>query len=156
MLEEEDDGVITLAVKNSTTLYAGLQGGSMQIFDLHTLCLIRTLAVGDADILSIVVTDDGCLATAADGMLYLYSHSFMLEAAIKAHDGLALSCTVAHGGRVVYTGGNDKTLKVWHFESQQSKQPTRSEALQGESQLLLALNFMILISTLYKVDCLIC
>lgn len=135
ILEEQDDGIITLAVKNGTTLYAGLQGGTMQIFDLHTLSLIRTLAVGDADILSIVVTDDGCLATTADGMLHVFSHSFMLEAAIKAHEGLALSCHSALGGRVVYTGGNDGTLKIWHFEKQQSKLPTRSEALQGDQLL---------------------
>jgi len=118
-------------VRNSTTLYAGLQGGSLRIFDLHTLTLIRTLSIGDDDVLAIVVTDDGCLATTADGMLYLYSHSFMLEAAIKAHDGLALSCIAADGGKVVYTGGNDGALRIWHFETQQSKFPTRSEALQG-------------------------
>lgn len=78
-----------------------------------------------------MVTDDGCLATTADGMLHVYSHSFMLEAAIKAHDGLALSCAAALGGKVVYTGGNDGAVRIWHFETQQSKLPTRSEALQG-------------------------
>lgn len=132
LLEEQDDGIIALALRNRTTLYAGLQGGSMRIFDLHTLTLIRTLSVGDADILAIVVTDDGCLATTADGMLYLYSHSFMLEASVKAHNGLTLSCMAAHGGRVVYTGGNDRSLRIWHFETQQGKLPTRSEALQGK------------------------
>lgn len=107
----------------------------MQIFDLNTLTLIRTLSTGDADVLGIVLTDDGCLATTADGMLYLFSHSFMLEAAIKAHEGLALTCTAANGGTVVYTGGNDSTLRLWHFEVQQNRLPTRSEAIQGTAVL---------------------
>jgi di- and tripeptidase len=131
-MDEQDEGVITLAVKDSTTLYAGLQGGSIRIFDLLTLTVIRVLAVGEADILTIVTTEDGCLATSADGMLYKYSQSFMLQVNLRAHQGLALSCISSRDGTIAYTGGNDGTLRIWQFPTLPSASPTRSEALQGE------------------------
>lgn len=133
LLEDQEEGVLALEVKDSTTLCASFQGGKIRIFDLATLTMLRTLSAGTEDVLSLARVGDACASTCADGSLQIWNRSFSLESSRSVHEGIALSCSASPDGQFIYTGGNDGTLKVWYRNSTQQALAQQSEALQGES-----------------------
>lgn len=132
LLDEQEEGVLALEVKDSTTLYASFQGGKIRVFDLATFTMLRTLSAGSEDVLGLARAGDSCVSTCADGTLQIWNKAFSLESSRAVHDGIALSCSASTDGQYIYTGGNDGLLKVWYRNSSQQISAMQSEALQGE------------------------
>jgi di- and tripeptidase len=149
--------VLSLAVKDNVTLFAGLQGGTIRIFDLTTFSTIRVLSSGPADVLALCIAGDSCLATTASGQLQVehicqarrysqaadppiycktWNSSFTLIDSIQAHSEIALSCASSISGAYLYSGGNDATIKVWQAMSSNISKQVQSESLQGRARLL--------------------
>jgi di- and tripeptidase len=137
LLDEQEEGVLALEVKDSTTLYASFQGGKIRVFDLATFTMLRTLSAGSEDVLSLTRAGDSCISTCADGSLQVWNKAFSLESSRLIHDGIALSSSASCDGQFIYTGGNDGLLKVWYHNSSQKAAAMQSEALQGERFLYL-------------------
>lgn len=101
---------------SSHTLFAGLQGGLIDVFDLETFTLIRTLVSHQDDVLSLVSISQSeneaadspeqngipihssnslsapCLYSgSADGELKKWNENFVMKKSWKAHDGIVLS-----------------------------------------------------------------
>ena len=69
LVDSEEVAVLALAVKDESTLYAGMQGGIVRVFDLATFTVIRNLSAGLGDILSLHISDRTCAATSSSGHL---------------------------------------------------------------------------------------
>ncbi len=132
-LHNSEAGVLALASWQST-LFAGHQGGQIDVWDLETFTVLRTLKAGEDDVLSLSALrgPDGkgsALFTAcADGTLKRFDARFRCIAQWKGHQGVVLSSAVsighvaqnadAHDARrqrevKLLSGGSDSLLKVW-------------------------------------------
>lgn len=132
LLDEQEEGVLALEVKDSTTLCASFQGGKIRVFDLATFTMLRTLSAGTEDVISLARLGDCCVSTCADGTLQIWNKAFSLESSRTVHSGIALSCSASCDGQFIYTGGNDGHMKVWYRSTPQSASVMQSEALHGK------------------------
>ncbi|CAD6909532.1 unnamed protein product [Tilletia controversa] len=130
--DSDAGGILTLA-HQPTTLLAGTQAGTIDIWDLETLTTVRTLdAHGGHDVLSLSTLRIGnpegagggageyvCFSSGADGGVRRWDAKFGCTAGWRAHEGLSLACVPLVLGREgcvrVITGGSDALVKVWDF-----------------------------------------
>lgn len=114
-LHNSEGGVLTLAARQGT-LFAGLQGGCIDIWDLETWTLIRTLVAHDDDVLALCIRNRDLFSTSADGVVKRWDLSFRVAATWIAHEGIVLSCTTSntHDGHYrLLTGASDNLIKIW-------------------------------------------
>ncbi|EPQ29230.1 uncharacterized protein PFL1_02985 [Pseudozyma flocculosa PF-1] len=124
------DGNAVMALASwKSTLFAGLQGGDVEVWDLETCTLVRTLRAHDDDVLALEACSyDGCLFTAsADGRIRRWDRSFRCTDQWKAHDGIILSLAsirqpVPPGQPnrprpvlQLVTGSSDDLIKIWNL-----------------------------------------
>ncbi|KAF5382706.1 hypothetical protein D9615_002814 [Tricholomella constricta] len=117
-------GAVLALVAQGDTIYAGCQDGYVQVLDLETKTLVRTIIVQECvDILSMAMIDSDLYTCSADGWVKRWSASFDCMASWKGHDGIALSSIItfrngsADSGLRLVTGGNDEYIKIWEITS---------------------------------------
>ncbi|KAN0064507.1 hypothetical protein ACQY0O_002135 [Thecaphora frezii] len=132
------DGNAVMALASwKSTLFSGLQGGDVEVWDLETCTLVRTLRAHSDDVLALEACSfDGCLFTAsADGRIRRWDRSFRCTDDWLAHDGIVLSLAAVRqpswppasqqpvAGRPqrprrvlqLVTGSSDDLIKIWNL-----------------------------------------
>lgn len=108
--------VLSLASRDSL-LYAGLQDGEIDVWDLETGSRIRTIEAHDADVMAMIVLGCDVYTGAADGDVRCIDDAFDCTASFKAHDDpvLAMAIVPSPSGHAydLITAGNDSFLKIW-------------------------------------------
>jgi len=108
--------VLSLAIRDDTLLYAGLQDGEIVIWDLETFACIRTINIHEADVMTMSVLGGDVYTSGADGRVLRLDEAFDCTAAFDAHSGTVLDCYVIKGvkrdGWDLITAGNDAFVKV--------------------------------------------
>ncbi|KDN43426.1 Zn-dependent exopeptidase [Tilletiaria anomala UBC 951] len=140
-LHNSEAGVLALATWQST-LFAGLQGGHVDVWDLETLTVLRTLKAGSDDVLSLSAlrasglkgSSSVMFTACADGTVKRFDARFRCTAEWKAHDGVVLCSVIAMRpvsqqassshclateARLL-TGGSESLLKIWNISSKNS------------------------------------
>lgn len=149
----EGGAVLSLANWQDTTLFVGKQSGSIEVWDLETHALLRTLhGHGQEDVLAMLATGVGgssssLFSAGADGYVCRHDASFKVTHRWAAHGpgGSVLSCALlptstsehdeldeeaastAAACRIL-TGGSDGTLRVWSL----LVSPTTGKSTAGE------------------------
>jgi len=106
--------VFSLGVRDSL-LYAGLQDGEIDVWDLETGSCIRSIHAHEADVLSMTVLGGEVYTAAGDGRVLRVNEAFDCTAAFKAHSGIVSSAivTLGEGGKWdLITAGDDSYVKV--------------------------------------------
>ena len=130
------DGNAVMALASwDRTLFAGLQGGVVEVWDLETCTLVRTMRAHADDVLGLEASSvEGTLFTAsADGRIRRWDRSFRCTHEWTAHDGIVLSMTSIRkpvspvngsesgSGYVktvrLVTGASDNKIKIWDLPS---------------------------------------
>lgn len=119
------DGNAVLALASwKTTLFAGLQGGEVEVWDLETCTLVRTIRAHSDDVICLeTCAESGLLFTAgADGNVHTWDRSFRRINRVQAHEGIVLSMTKVRtpaksgeAARVaqLVTGSSDNFIRIW-------------------------------------------
>lgn len=108
----------------TTTLFAARQGGQVDVWDLETRTLLRSLPAGGkekSDVLALTAAppgreEAGVYAASADGWVRHFDARFHLAQAWKAHAGTVLCADLVLPRGLppfLLTGGDDSLLKVW-------------------------------------------
>lgn len=106
--------VFSLGVRDSL-LYAGLQDGEIDVWDLETGSCIRSIHAHEADVLSLTVLGGDVYTAAGDGRVLRVNEAFDCTAAFKAHQGIVASSIVIDGEAGKWdliTAGDDSYVKV--------------------------------------------
>lgn len=144
-LSASDDGVLTMT-RIDSLLYAGCISGTINLWDLDTLQLIRSVKAHKADVLSLSGIGGFAFSGSANGYLKNWDLSYSLQKSCfnisrgfecknqwQAHSGIVLSSTI--GGTRLITGGSDCHLAVWDISASVPSEPKEETGI-----LLLSLN----------------
>ncbi|WVR07349.1 hypothetical protein IAU60_004390 [Kwoniella sp. DSM 27419] len=146
-------GVLSLAVRDGSLLYAGLQAGEIVVWDLETGVIIRTIEAHEADVLSISVLGGDVYTSAADGRILRVNEEFDCTAAFKAHNGTVMSTAVVKGLRgghwELITTGSDSFVKIWNVDEPNTGMNHDHEVdVEGEGDVMLyALSKLVAVPT---------
>ncbi|KAI8379206.1 WD40-repeat-containing domain protein [Radiomyces spectabilis] len=110
-----DMGVLSLALSEDGYLFCGVQGGDVQIWDLETYQLIRSMMAHADDVLSIAIKQPGLISASADGTIKVWGQSFEFRESMDDHDGIVLSMTTSDD--YLITGSSDHSIKFWDMPS---------------------------------------
>ncbi|KAL7268643.1 hypothetical protein RUND412_008720 [Rhizina undulata] len=130
-----DSGVLSMAVKD-TFLYCGLTDGEINIWDLDTFQLIRSVKAHCDDVLTMAVKGNCIFSGSASGYTRKWNQRFECLSRWEAHSGLILASAVTHRrDRLIYiTGGNDDCVAIWDV----SPQELEAQALKSQNDQLLS------------------
>lgn len=106
--------VFSLGVRDSL-LYAGLQDGEIDVWDLETGSCVRSIHAHEADVLSMTVLGGDVYTAAGDGRVLRVNETFDCTAAFQAHSGIVASSIVVEaeqGKWDLITAGDDSYVKV--------------------------------------------
>lgn len=119
-LHREFNGLTGAALSlgyRDSLLYAGLQDGEIDVWDLETGARIRTIEAHEADVMAMAVLGSEVYTGAADGRVLRINGAFDCTAAFNAHSDSVLACTVVRAaagpGYELITAGNDSYVKIW-------------------------------------------
>lgn len=116
------EGAVLALTSWAGTLLAGKQGGNIDVWDLETFTLIRTIEAHQDDVLALCSThasaeDPVLLSAGADGYVNRYDRNFALRDRWNVHqDAIVLSCAALQSGSFI-TGGSDQVLKFWRADT---------------------------------------
>ncbi|KAJ9476237.1 putative di- and tripeptidase DUG2 [Pseudozyma hubeiensis] len=133
----EGNAILALA-SWKTTLFSGLQGGEVEVWDLETCTLVRTIRAHADDVICLeTCPESGLLFTAgADGKVHTWDRSFRCISRLQAHQGIVLSLAQVRSGlsdamqgaedafepdiagpaskvSQLVTGSSDNLIKIW-------------------------------------------
>lgn len=110
-----DKGVLCLALSEDGYLFCGVQGGDVQIWDLETHQMIRSVMAHTDDVLAVALKGAGFVSASADGSIKIWSEGFQFKESLCDHQGIVLSLTTS--GNYLISGSNDHTIKFWDMPS---------------------------------------
>ncbi|CEP13700.1 hypothetical protein [Parasitella parasitica] len=127
---DPDRGILSLALSDEGYLFCGVQGGHVQIWDLETYQLIKTVVAHTDDVLSVIANRSGFISASADGsikvlisqtvqvisyLMYMqfWNEAFNLKETIEKYNGIILS--MAQSNEHLFTGSNDHSIKIWNM-----------------------------------------
>lgn len=113
-----DKGVLSLALSEDGYLFCGVQGGDVQIWDLETHQMIRSVMAHTDDVLAVAIKGHGFVSASADGSIKIWSEGFQFRESLCDHQGIVLSLTTS--GNYLISGSNDHTIKFWDMPSSSS------------------------------------
>jgi di- and tripeptidase len=113
-------GAVLSLTSRDALLYAGLQGGEIDVWDLETGSRIRTIDAHNMDVMAMLVLGCDVYAGAADGNVRCIDDAFDCTASFKAHDDPVLTMAIVPAAGSdrgheyeLLTAGNDSFLKIW-------------------------------------------
>lgn len=126
------DAILTLGAWENTLL-AGKQGGAIDVWDIESRTLIRTLRGHTDDVLCLQLAEPGVermfFSGSADGHVCRWDGYFRCTARWLAHDDIVQTCAVYKGNMAssmryswlttepeLITGSSDASVRVWPFE----------------------------------------
>ncbi|MCJ1430760.1 hypothetical protein MMC27_000110 [Xylographa pallens] len=125
-MENGDNSVLSMAL-DGTFLYSGRLEGDVDIWDLDTRQLIRTVNAHAADVLTITVGQNLIFTGGSNGWAKIFDRRYQCTNQWKAHDRLILASSITsyNNKAVLVTGGNDDCIAIWDIGASVS-QPNMS------------------------------
>ncbi|KAI8139626.1 hypothetical protein BJV82DRAFT_626793 [Fennellomyces sp. T-0311] len=112
---DTDKGVLCMAISEDGYLFCGVQGGDVQIWDLETNQLIRSMMAHSDDVLAIAIKGPGFVSASADGTIKVWNEEFEFRECMDDHDGIVLSMICSQ--EYLVTGSSDHSIKFWDMPS---------------------------------------
>lgn len=112
---DPDRGILSLAVSDDGYLFCGVQGGHVQIWDLETYQLIRSVIAHSDDVLAVMTNNAGFISASADGIIKFWNDGFDFSESVDDHNGIILSMTKSKD--YLITGSSDHSIKIWDVPS---------------------------------------
>ncbi|CAO3673109.1 unnamed protein product, partial [Umbelopsis vinacea] len=110
-----DKGILTIALMDDGYLFCGVQGGNIQIWDLETHQMIRSIMAHNDDVLSLCVKNHDVFSASADGTIKRWDRRFECKQSLEDHQGIVLSLTTSQ--TYLISGASDHTMKIWDIPS---------------------------------------
>ncbi|KAM5493456.1 hypothetical protein MaudMau93_000838 [Microsporum audouinii] len=113
-LQNRDESVLSISV-DGTFLYCGLSGGAINVWNLESRQIIKTICSHTGDVWAIDIIKGFILSGDSDGTVKKFNSRFEEFGTWTAHDGKMLSSTSGNvKNRWIFaTGGNDNTVALW-------------------------------------------
>ncbi|MCJ1387574.1 hypothetical protein MMC18_000417 [Xylographa bjoerkii] len=141
-MENGDNSILSMAL-DGTFLYAGRLEGDVDVWDLDTRQLIRTVNAHTADVLTITVGQDLIFTGGSNGWAKIFDRRYRCTNQWKAHDRLILASSITsyNNKAVLVTGGNDDCVAIWDVganvsQSNMNLRNTNEELLESLRKLV--------------------
>ncbi|KAF2267324.1 glutathione degradosome [Lojkania enalia] len=114
---EEGESILSLA-HDGSFLYSGRFDGEVNVWDLETRQLVRSLKTNIGDVLSLSLGGGFLFAGGIIGLVQKFNEHYETVTTFKAHDGLILASTfTTYDDKPIFvTGGNDNTIVIWDVQ----------------------------------------
>ncbi|KAF2279148.1 beta-Ala-His dipeptidase [Westerdykella ornata] len=126
---EEGESILSLA-REGTFLYSGRLGGEVNVWDLETRQLVRSLKATTGDVQTLSIGGGFLFAGGVSGVVQKFNQHYESVSTFKAHNGLILaSAFTDFDGKPMYvSGGNDSTIAIWNVQdcAEPSSTPRRT------------------------------
>ncbi|KAF1970049.1 glutathione degradosome [Bimuria novae-zelandiae CBS 107.79] len=111
---EEGESILSL-VRDGAFLYSGRFDGEVNVWDLETRQLVRSLKAATGDVLTLSLGGGHLFAGGVSGAVQKYNQHYETISTFQAHDGLILASrfTSYNHKPTFVTGGNDNTIVIW-------------------------------------------
>ncbi|CAN9194760.1 unnamed protein product [Alternaria alternata] len=111
---EEGESILSLA-RESSFLYSGRFDGEVNVWDLETRQLVRSLKATTGDVHTLTLGAGVLYAGGKTGVMQKFNEHYESITSFKAHDGLILASafTRYNDKPTLVTGGNDNTVVIW-------------------------------------------
>ncbi|KAL9094925.1 MAG: hypothetical protein Q9165_002875 [Trypethelium subeluteriae] len=134
-----DEGCSVLSIAlDGTMLYSGLLDGEVNVWDLETRQLVRSLHAHRDDVLTLTVGGGFLFSGGVFGSFNKFNRQHERISRRKAHDGRILaSAFSSHNNRpILVTGGNDNNVAVWDVRDclgspESDKKTTQDQLLES-------------------------
>lgn len=112
--DEAGEAVLSIAI-DGDFLFSGRSNGEVNIWDLETKQIVRSLQADTEDVLALSVGRGLLFASGVTGSVQKFNSRYEHINTFKAHSGRILaSAWIVKGGRpTLVTGGNDDSISVW-------------------------------------------
>ncbi|EPB87503.1 hypothetical protein HMPREF1544_05697 [Mucor circinelloides 1006PhL] len=120
---DPDRGILSLAISDEGYLFCGVQGGHVEIWDLETYQMIKSVVAHADDVLSVIAHCDGFASASADGSIKMWNGAFHLQEIVDEYNGIILS--MAQSNDYLITGSSDHSIKVWHIAAAVSNETSK-------------------------------
>ncbi|KAF3492364.1 WD repeat-containing protein [Arthroderma uncinatum] len=120
-LQNRDESVLSISI-DGTFLYCGLSGGAINIWNLESRQIIKTIRSHTGDVWAIDIVKGFILSGDSDGIVKKFNSRFEELGSWTAHDGRMLTSTSGNvKGRWIFaTGGNDNTVALWDLTDEKT------------------------------------
>ncbi|KAF2732478.1 glutathione degradosome [Polyplosphaeria fusca] len=114
---DEGESILSL-VQEGSFLYSGRLDGEINVWDLETRQLVRSLKANVGDVLTLSLGGGYLFAGGVLGNVQKFNQHYETVSTFKAHSGLILASafTAANGKPTFVTGGNDSTVVIWDVQ----------------------------------------
>ncbi|KAL1610518.1 hypothetical protein SLS60_002187 [Paraconiothyrium brasiliense] len=154
---EEGESILSLA-RDGSFLYSGRFDGEVNVWDLETRQLVRSLKAATGDVLTLTLGGGHLFAGGVSGLVQKYNQHYETISTFKAHEGLILASTFTNYNfkPTFVTGGNDNTIVIWEVPDCEGRV---SDAKRSNNDLMVeSLNQFISFKTVsslpkYRADC---
>jgi di- and tripeptidase len=111
---EEGESILSLA-REGSFLYSGRFDGEVNVWDLETRQLVRSLKASTGDVHSLTLGGGALFAGGKSGVVQKFNEHYETVSTFKAHNGLILASayTTYNDKQTLVTGGNDSTVVIW-------------------------------------------
>ncbi|KAI0623739.1 beta-Ala-His dipeptidase [Pyrenophora tritici-repentis] len=114
---EEGESILSLA-REGSFLYSGRFDGEINVWDLETRQLVRSLKASTGDVHTLTLGAGILYAGGKTGIMQKFNEHYESVTTFKAHDGLILASAIARYSEkpILVTGGNDNTVVIWEVK----------------------------------------
>lgn len=114
---EEGESILSLA-REGSFLYSGRFDGEINVWDLETRQLVRSLKANVGDVHTLTLGAGILYAGGKSGSVQKFNEHYETITTFKAHNGLILASAFAKfdDRPMLFTGGNDNTIVVWEVK----------------------------------------
>ncbi|KAF2825480.1 beta-Ala-His dipeptidase [Ophiobolus disseminans] len=154
---EEGESILSL-VREGTFLYSGRFDGEVNVWDLETKQLVRSLKASTGDVHTLTLGANVLYAGGKSGRVQKFNEHYETITSFKAHDGviLASAFTRYNDKPTLVTGGNDNTIVIW--EVNDCTEPNAVTRRSNNDLMIESLHEFVSFRTVssmpkYRVDC---